>query len=77
MTEGLLTHKWQLVQKLKQQFRELWNLEYLTQIQQRAKWFTANEEIHEGNLLLIRTENCPSMHWPLGRITALHPGAMA
>lgn len=39
--------------------------------QQEVKCFMVNQEIYEGDVGLIITENCPPMHWSLGRITAL------
>ncbi|XP_037906171.1 uncharacterized protein LOC119648480 [Hermetia illucens] len=73
-TEDNVTKKWQLVQRLKQQFWHRWSLEYLTQLQQRAKWFSENRKINVDDLVLIKCENQPSGRWPLGRIVAVHPG---
>ncbi|XP_037904704.1 uncharacterized protein LOC119647693 [Hermetia illucens] len=74
VTEDNVTKKWQLVQRLKRQFWQRWSLENLTQLQQRAKWFSENWKINVDDLVLIKCENQPTGRWPLERIVVVHPG---
>ncbi|XP_045777004.1 uncharacterized protein LOC123875298 [Maniola jurtina] len=66
--------RWQYLQKSSQLFWKRWSREYLNTLQQRAKWFTSNININVGDLVLIKDDNAPPCHWPLGKIEALHPG---
>lgn len=63
------------LQKLAQRFWSLWSKDYLNTLQQRAKWKTRQENIKIGTLVLLKEENEPPLHWPMGRIVAVHPGA--
>ncbi|CAH2218476.1 jg24628 [Pararge aegeria aegeria] len=67
--------RWQYIQKSSQLFWKRWSREYLNTLQQRAKWFTSKGNLNVGDLVLIKTDNAPPCHWPLGRIEVLHPGA--
>jgi Pao retrotransposon peptidase/Family of unknown function (DUF5641)/Integrase zinc binding domain len=65
--------RWQLLQKLAQDFWKRWASEYITTLQQR-QGPNASTNIIIGTLVLIRDENSPPQQWTLGRIAALHPG---
>ncbi|XP_033180022.1 uncharacterized protein LOC105681646 [Bombus impatiens] len=82
--------RWQHIQKLKQYFWKRWHKEYLNQLNNRSKWtkgeylnqlnnrskWTKGEHsIQEGTIVPLREDNVPSMHWPLGRVVKVHPGA--
>lgn len=66
--------RWQLVQRLQQDFWHRYKLEYLHTLQQRHKWSQDNEMPSVGTLVLIKEDCMPPLRWKLGRITALHPG---
>lgn len=66
--------RWQLVQKINQNFWSKWKNEYLNQLQTRAKWFTEKPEMEIGDLVMLKDDNTPSQNWPMGRITAKHRG---
>lgn len=66
--------KWQLLQKMYQDFWKRWSTEYLARLQQRPKWLKTHENIKIGELVLIKEENLPPTKWKLGRVTATHPG---
>ncbi|XP_076384567.1 uncharacterized protein LOC143263622 [Megalopta genalis] len=66
---------WQRVQQLKQHFWKRWHREYLNQLANRNKWTRGQHSIIEGAIVLLREDNVPSMHWPLGRIIKTHPGS--
>lgn len=76
MSEYRANHlsRWQMVQKISQNFWSKWKNEYLHQLQTRAKWHTKNNEPNLGDLVLLKDDNLPSQCWPMGRITEKHPG---
>lgn len=67
--------RYQLLVKMRQHFWTRWSREYLHQLQQRTKWTASVPSPQEGGLVVLREDNIPPLHWPLGRIEALHPGA--
>jgi len=72
--ENRLT-RWQLVQRLQQQFWKRWSLEFLTRLTQRPKWLQHRQQIKVNDLVLIKDENQPPQTWKLGRVHQVHPGS--
>ncbi|XP_062556799.1 uncharacterized protein LOC134221625 [Armigeres subalbatus] len=66
--------RFQLMQKLLQDFWKRWRREYLCQLQGRNKRWKPPIKIDVGGLVIIREDNQPPMKWKLGRIIAIHPG---
>ncbi len=66
---------WELVQKKQQEFWKRWSCDYLHTLQQRSKWRIEKEDLKIGDVVIVQEDNIPPTHWPLGLITALHPGA--
>ncbi|XP_077262598.1 uncharacterized protein LOC143897666 [Temnothorax americanus] len=66
--------RWQLLQRIRDQFWDRWSKEYLHTLAHRPKWVKASEEIQVGRLCLLRNETTPPTKWPLARIEELHPG---
>nr|XP_012153583.1 PREDICTED: uncharacterized protein LOC105664297 [Megachile rotundata] len=66
---------WQHVQKLKQHFWTRWHREYLNELTNRSKWSKGSHSIKEGTIVLLKNDNVPPLHWPLGRIVKVHPGS--
>lgn len=71
--ESALT-RWQLVQRLYQNFWNQWQSEYLSRLQQRPKWTKISDNVKVGDLVLVNEANCPPAKWPLARIEQVHPG---
>ncbi|XP_074027266.1 uncharacterized protein [Leptinotarsa decemlineata] len=68
--------RWQLLQRLHQDFWSRWHTEYLHTLQQKAKWFAPTSPPPKlGTLVIIKQDNVSPSKWNLARITALHPGA--
>ncbi|CAK9813811.1 hypothetical protein ANTPLA_LOCUS7990 [Anthophora plagiata] len=66
---------WQHIQRLKHHFWKRWQKEYLQELHTRSKWHTGDYTlIKEGTLVTMKEDNCPPLHWKLGRIIAVHPG---
>ncbi|KAG6455945.1 hypothetical protein O3G_MSEX009508 [Manduca sexta] len=48
-------------------------MEYLHQLQARAKWTTPSTPIQLGTVVVIIGDNSPPLSWPLGMVEAFHP----
>lgn len=66
--------RFQLLQQITQSFWHRWHLEYLHTLQQRVKWTDETVPPKEGDLVLLKEENVPPLHWRRGRIVRLYPG---
>ncbi|XP_044019550.1 uncharacterized protein LOC122859932 [Aphidius gifuensis] len=66
--------RWQLIEQLKQEFWQRWHNEYLNEMINRSKWNKDNNNIEMGDVVLLKEDNIPPMHWALGRIIETHPG---
>ncbi|XP_063827477.1 uncharacterized protein LOC135076893 [Ostrinia nubilalis] len=70
-----LLSRWQMVQKMTQEFWRRWKTEYLNTLQQRYKWQVAISTPKVGDMVVIKDEDTPPTKWLLGRIKKVHPGA--
>lgn len=66
--------RWQVVQKIFQNFWTQWKQDYLNQLQVRQKWNSKEPNIKLNELVMIRDDNLPSTKWSTGRVIATHPG---
>uniref|UniRef100_A0A8D8TJ91 Integrase catalytic domain-containing protein n=1 Tax=Cacopsylla melanoneura TaxID=428564 RepID=A0A8D8TJ91_9HEMI len=69
----LTRHK--LLDQIVQTFWKRWSLEYLHDLQLRAKWNTSSTPLAPGQVVLIKQDNVPPLHWSLARIIETYPGA--
>ncbi|XP_053968990.1 uncharacterized protein LOC128870401 [Anastrepha ludens] len=67
--------RWQRVTYIQQVFWRRWTQEYLTLLQQRAKWLTPQANIQVNDVVCIKEENSPPLKWPLARVIEVIPGA--
>lgn len=67
-------NRWQIIQKMVQQFWKRWHNEYLCRLQQRPKWLLPTKNLQLNDLCLIKEDNLPPTKWKMGRIVELHPG---
>ncbi|XP_060861803.1 uncharacterized protein LOC132938811 [Metopolophium dirhodum] len=51
------------------------NVEYLSSLQRRKKWVDNQPNVNDDDLVLINMPNQPPIHWKLGHIQQVHPGA--
>ncbi|XP_073835822.1 uncharacterized protein [Musca autumnalis] len=70
---SLLT-RWQRISYLKQQFWHMWSRDYLLSLQQRSKWFKEEENVKEGQLVVVHEDNTPPQPWLLARVAKSIPG---
>ncbi|XP_063383605.1 uncharacterized protein LOC134669918 [Cydia fagiglandana] len=66
--------RWQLTQKMLQDFWRQWQKEFLTRLQQRPKWNRVTKDLDIGDLVLVKDQRLPPGSWPMGRIIGRHPG---
>lgn len=67
--------RFQMLQQMGQDLWRRWSLEYLHLLQQRVKWTDRTSPPSEGDLVLIKEANLPSLFWRRGRILKLISGA--
>ncbi|XP_029160297.1 uncharacterized protein LOC114932295 [Nylanderia fulva] len=67
--------RWQLVQRLHEQFWHTWSHDYLHSLQQRSKWRDSKQNLAINDFVLIKNNVLPPAKWNLGRIVQVHPGA--
>jgi hypothetical protein len=66
---------YQHIQYMTQQFWKRWQIEYISELQQRRKWKSqSNTILAVGTLVIIKENQVPVNQWKLGRILQLHPG---
>lgn len=66
--------RWQLIQKITQDFWKVWSSEYLSQLQQLPKWKQKRENMKIGDIVLIKEDRLPPTTWMMGKISDVHPG---
>lgn len=68
------TSQWKFVQFLAEQFWRQWRREYLQSLQHRRKWHDIQENIREGDIVIIKDNELHRNQWPLGLIECVYPG---
>lgn len=66
--------RWQLTQKMYQDFWRRWSQEYLTKFLHRYKWSYQNPEPGIGDVVIVKEDDLPPSRWLLGRVVDKHPG---
>lgn len=66
--------RWQITQRMLQDFWRRWSNEYLVYCLQRYKWSNLNPEPKINDIVLVKEDNLPPAHWLLGRVVEKHPG---
>ncbi|KAL1446316.1 hypothetical protein WDU94_012376 [Cyamophila willieti] len=58
-----------------QSFWRKWSMEYLHELQVRAKWHSnTSSPIEPGLVVLLRQANTAPLHWPMGVVSQVFPG---
>ncbi|XP_053964178.1 uncharacterized protein LOC128867103 [Anastrepha ludens] len=65
---------WQRVTYFQQLFWKRWSEEYLTLLQQRAKWRTPHPNVQINDIVCIKDENSAPLKWPLARVIEVITG---
>lgn len=66
--------RWQLCQRMLQDFWRRWSQEYLSRYLQRHKWTRITPEPDVGDVVLVKELDLPPARWLLGRVVEKHPG---
>ena len=61
------------MQYLATEFWRRWLAEYIPTLQERKKWQRPEQNIKEGDIVLLVDENTARCHWPRGMITETFP----
>ncbi|GFV96520.1 integrase catalytic domain-containing protein [Trichonephila clavipes] len=69
-----LRSRWDIVQKMKLGFWRKWKIDYLSNLQNRTKWKSPNNNFKVGEIVIIKEDNIPPATWPLGKLIETHPG---
>lgn len=66
--------RWQLTQRMMQEFWRRWSHEYLTKFLHRYKWTCQNPEPNIGDVVVVKEDDLPPGKWLLARVVEKHPG---
>ncbi|XP_045502155.1 uncharacterized protein LOC123699276 [Colias croceus] len=67
--------RWNVIQKMVNNFWRRWSKEYLVTLNQRYKWNSKLEEPNINDICIIRDDNVPPSKWILGKIVNKHIGS--
>lgn len=71
---GASLKRWNLCQRITDEFWQRWSKEYLQALQKAQKWIRLQRNFEKGDLVLIKDTERLNRDWPLARITQIHPG---
>lgn len=74
INENRLT-KLQRTQQMFQNFWKHWSIEYLSNLQNRSKCFTEEDNLKIGELVILKEDDLPPTKWLMGRIIEINPGS--
>lgn len=69
-----LQHFFRHMQFQLQAFWKQWQNDYLHSLTQLPKWKKEQDNIKEGQLVLIKSDNIPATYWAMGRVIQTHKG---
>lgn len=64
-----------MLDKIQQDFWNIWRKEYIGLMQNRYKWNRAERNVQVGDLVLLKEDNVPPGVWPVARILEVYHGA--
>ncbi len=67
--------RWNLVQRLSEDFWRRWEKEYLRCLQKSSKWKTGSRELHVDDIVLLKDPEAFNRTWPMARVVKLYPGS--
>lgn len=67
-------NRYERIEQLRQHFWDRWRREFISELQQRVKWKTRQQDLRIGDLVILKEENLPPLQWRLARISRLYPG---
>lgn len=70
-----LTTRWELLCSSFRNFWKRWYHEYLQSLIPRSKWTNSRKNIEVGTLIILKEKHPSPLHWTLGRVIEVLPGA--
>lgn len=70
-----LNKRWELISKTIRHFWKRWSTEYLQSLIPRSKWFSKNENLTVGTLVLLLERDSQPQNWVIARILEAIPGS--
>ena len=67
--------RWRQVQEVVKTFWDRWLSEWIPSLSPRRKWRQEYPDLKVRDVVLVLSSDLPRGKWPLGRITAVFPGA--
>lgn len=68
-----IRRRWKLVEAMVQEIWNLWQRDYLHNLQIRGKWNKVTPSLEVDSLVLIHDPNLPPLKWKLGRVIQVVP----
>ncbi|XP_055715139.1 uncharacterized protein LOC129809348 [Phlebotomus papatasi] len=66
--------RWQLCQRIVQDFVRKWRLSYLHTLQERSKWHTEKENLKVDDTVILHDASIGTTKWTTGRVVGVHTG---
>lgn len=66
-------NRWQLVQRVFQDFWKRWADEYVSSLQGRSKWRETQQNLQVNDLVVLHEEHTNPYQWKMSRVVELHP----
>ena len=67
--------RWRIAQHLANAFWSRWRQQYLQLQQARQKWGEVRRNSQIGDVVMLKEEGVARGHWPIARVTEVHPSA--
>ncbi|XP_055714250.1 uncharacterized protein LOC129808497 [Phlebotomus papatasi] len=67
--------RWQLCQRIVQDFVRKWRLSYLHTLQERSKWHTEKVNLKVDDIVILHDASIGNTKWTTGRVVGVHTGA--
>ena len=71
--KDMIRHQWKLVQGLIEEFWSKWSKEYIHTLQSRQKWHIPTDNLHIGDVVLMKDYDSHRSRWPLAVIINVYP----
>lgn len=69
-----LINRWQKLKTIQLHFAKRWKNEYISELQRRYKWKTAQPNLKEDDFVIVKDDNLPPTEWRLGRVIKVFKG---
>ncbi|XP_044757790.1 uncharacterized protein LOC123315948 [Coccinella septempunctata] len=73
-TKWNVRKQWLIAENLNEHFWNRWVKEYIPTLTKRTKWFEQNQNLKEGDLIVLMDSKLPRNNWPKGVVYKTYPG---